>query len=93
VATVLYRLMDWLGIAWRVISCFDWVSLVLMLAAVGICCQYMIQTYKHPRHRNLDRKRPFFREGRPRLALAVFCFGLGLQAAAIVLANVVPGRH
>jgi len=84
--------MNMLGIAWRVISCCSWVSLILMLAAVGICCQYMLQKYKH-RPRTLDDKKTFFREGRMRLALIVFCLGLSLQVLAIVLANVVPGRH
>ena len=92
VATVLYALMDKLGIAWAVVSWCNWVSLVLMLAAVGIGCQYMFQKYKHP-HRNPDGKRTFVREGRLRLALMAFCLGLGLQVTAIVLANVVPGRH
>jgi len=62
-----------------------------MLAAVGIGGQYMFQKYHHS-PRNLNDKRGFVREGRLRLALIVFCLGLGLQVAAIVLANVVSGR-
>jgi hypothetical protein len=84
--------MDQLGIAWDFISCCSWGSLVLMLAAVGISGQYMVQKYRH-RPRTLDDKRTFLREGRLRLAVVVFCFGVGLQVLAILLANVVPAHH
>lgn len=84
--------MDWLGIAWKMIGCSSWGALILMLAAVGIFGQYMLQKYTH-RPRTLDDKAMFFREGRLRLAVMVFCFGLGLQVLSIWLANVVPGHH
>jgi hypothetical protein len=89
---VLYVPMDWTDIAWQVIACCSWISLILMLAAVGIGGQYMLQKYRY-RQRNVHGKRGFSREGRLRLALIVFCLGLGLQVTAIVLANVVPGHH
>ena len=90
--TVLYAPMEWTDIAWRVIGCGSWVSLILMLAAIGIGGQYMLQKYQHGQ-RNVHGKRGFSREGRLRLAFIVFCFGLGLQVTTIVLANVVPGRR
>jgi hypothetical protein len=83
--------MDRTDIAWWVIGCCSWVSLILMLAAVGIGGQYMLQKFQHGL-RNLNDKRGFFREGRLRLAVIVFCLGLGLRVTAIVLANVVSGR-
>jgi hypothetical protein len=84
--------MDWLDIGWEVISCCSWGSLVLMLAAIGVSGQYMVQKYRHP-PRTLDDKKMFSREGRLRLAVMVFGVGLGLQALAILLANVVPAHH
>jgi hypothetical protein len=83
--------MDWLDVAWEMISCCSWGSLILMLAAAGISGQYMLQKYNH-RPRTLDDKRTVFREGRLRLAVMVFCIGLGLQVLAITLAHVVPGH-
>jgi hypothetical protein len=83
--------MSWLGIAWGTISYGNWGSLILMLAAVGIFGQYMLQKYAH-RPRTLDNKGIFVREGRLRLACIVFGCGLGLQILIIILASVLPGR-
>lgn len=84
--------MNQLGIAWDIIKCCSWSSLILMLAATGVFGQYMLEKYNH-RPRTLDDKTTFVIEGRLWLSLKVFCFGLGLQALAIFLANVIPGHH
>jgi hypothetical protein len=84
--------MDMLSIAWKMIGCCSWLSLILMLAAVGISCQYIFQKYEH-HPQTLADKRTSIGQGRIRVAFIVFCLGLSLQVLAIAQANVLPGRQ